>query len=307
MRKPDLFIVGAPKSGTTSLYEYLAGHPDVFMSPVKEPLYFCPDVGNPMRRAFRYPDDEARYLGLFKAGSAAARLGEASTRYLVSHDAPRLVAEFQPKPYVVAMLRDPVAMIYALHNERVSQGHEDITDFAAALVADDDRYAGRATRAGITGVSVGYRAEGRYAEQLDRWFTAVGRERVHVIVFDDFARNGAAEFERLLNFLEVDPTFRPASFTPRNESHRQRAWVRRIVDSAPADWAAHRALPAVVGEQGKAAITYRFRHSRLNRRPAPRPPLAPALRAQLQAEFRSDVERLGELLDRDFVTLWFGN
>ena len=80
-RKPDLFIIGAPKSGTTSLFAYLSGHPDVYMSPMKEPLYFAPDVlsgrsGHP----FTYPEDEAAYLALF----AEARRCQAPGR---SHDA----------------------------------------------------------------------------------------------------------------------------------------------------------------------------------------------------------------------------
>jgi hypothetical protein len=288
------------------VYEYLTGHPDVFMSPAKEPLYFCPDVGNPMRRAFRFPESEARYLALFDGARSEKRLGEASTRYLVSHEAPGLIRNFQPRPYIVAMLRNPVDMIYALHNERVSQGHEDIEDFSAALAADEDRYAGRATRAGIGGVSVGYRAEGRYGEQLDRWIAAVGRERIHVIAFDDFVSRPEAEFERLLRFLEVDPTFRPPTFVPRNRSHRQRALVRAVLDSPPGEWVTHTAIPAIVGEQRRAALAYRFRHSRLNRRAAPRPPLAPELHERLEHDLRPDVERLSAMLGRDFVTLWFG-
>jgi len=276
------------------------------MSPAKEPLYFCPDVGNPIRRRFHYPDDEARYLGLFSGARSQKRLGEASTRYLISHQAPILIRDFQPRPYIVAMLRNPVDMVYALHNERVSQGHEEIENFGAALAADEDRYAGRERRSGMQPLSGGYRAEVRYAEQLQRWFDVFGREHCRVIIFDDFVSDPAREFERLLHFLEVDPTYRPTTFDPRNASHRQRAWVRGIVDSGPGDWATHKALPALIGERRKAILAYRFRHSRLNRRQGPRPPLDQELRSQLEKEFRPDVQRLGEMFDRDLVSLWFG-
>src|SRR3954464_7011750 len=95
-RRPDFFIVGAPKSGTTSLYDWLDRHPQVYMSPVKEPFYFCPDVHGGLRRLYTYPKDEARYLELFADARPDQTCGEASTRYLVSQQAARRVAEFQP-------------------------------------------------------------------------------------------------------------------------------------------------------------------------------------------------------------------
>ena len=65
-RRPDTFIVGFPKCATTSLYEYLKGHPDIYMSPAKEPRYFAQArVGGPHLHDLVYPDDERRYLNLF--------------------------------------------------------------------------------------------------------------------------------------------------------------------------------------------------------------------------------------------------
>src|SRR4051812_16580249 len=85
--RPNLFIVGAPKAATTSLYDYLSGHPEVFMCPTKEPLYFCPDVrsGRNVNR-LEHPRDEARYLEMYADAGNAKRLGEATTRYLVSRE-----------------------------------------------------------------------------------------------------------------------------------------------------------------------------------------------------------------------------
>src|SRR5690349_24105388 len=82
-RRPDLFIVGAPKTGTTSMYEYLRGHPEVFMSPVKEPLYFAPDLAvESAGHDLRYGRDQERYLALFDEAITQKRLGEASVRYI---------------------------------------------------------------------------------------------------------------------------------------------------------------------------------------------------------------------------------
>ena len=304
MRKPDLFIVGAPKSGTTSLYDYLAGHPDVYMCPVKEPLYFCPDVRSGVGTRLEYPHDEAAYLALFDDAGTEKRLGEATTRYLVSHQAASLVHEFQRDAYAIAMLRNPVDMLYALHNERVSQGHEPIADFEEALAADDDRAHGRRLPPSANVLGGVYRESARYAEGLDRWFNALGRERVHVIVFEDFARDTQTEFRRVLEFLGIDPDYRPETFEARNSSHRQRLWVRRIVDSRPGNWITHDLLGRILGTNARSRLALRFRQSRLNRRPAPRSPLAPLLRERLARELRPEVEQLSSLLGRDLVGLW---
>ena len=79
MRKPDVFIVGAPKCGTTSMYHYLRQHPDVFMPPKKEPHSFASDLDAPY-----FVRAEQEYLALFEEGAWAKRVGEASTWYLYS-------------------------------------------------------------------------------------------------------------------------------------------------------------------------------------------------------------------------------
>jgi hypothetical protein len=304
-RKPNLFIVGAPKSGTTSLYDYLRGHPDIYMSPMKEPLYFCPDVrSGRSRRRLEYPRDAQKYMALFSDAKSEKRLGEATTRYLVSHDAAQLVAEFQADAYAIAMLRNPVDLVYSLHNERVSQGHERIVSFADAIAKDADREQGVGLPRGTNVLGGVYRESAMFSEPLQRWFDALGRERVHVVVFNDFASDPHAALRDILTFLDVDPEYQPASFASRNASHRQRTWVRRIVDSRAGNWVTHDAMSAVVGPNRRSSMALRFRQSRINRRSVRREPLDPALRQCLADEFRPDVKRLSEMLGRDLVSLW---
>jgi len=302
-----MFVVGAPKSGTTSLYEYLAGHPDVFMSPVKEPMYFAPDMRGGPRRRFEYRVDEAQYMSLFAGARDQKTIGEASTRYLASHAAPRLVREFEPQARIVIMLRNPVEMIHALHNERVSFGTEEITDFEEALAADADRAAGRRLRQGADPLWAVYRNKARFGEQVARWIDKFERERVHVIIFDDFADDTPGEYRKLLEFLDVDPSYQPASYAARRKSHRRRGGLlRAMVQSPAARWAVHRLLPAVFGRTRSARLVWRFRQSRLNLKAAPRQPIRPELRRQLEAEFAPDIAQLSSILERDLVQLWFG-
>ena len=306
-RRPDLFIVGAPKSGTTSMYEYLRGHPEVYMAAVKEPFYFAPDVVVGPRARLRHPDDEAQYLALFEAARGERRLGEASTNYLASHVAPSLIRDFQPDARIVAMLRNPVEMVYALHNERVSHGVEPLTDFAAALAADDDRRAGRRLPDGCTPLGAVYRDTAMYGAQLERWLGAFSPGQVHAIVFEEFAADPAAALRGMLRFLDVDDAFVPADFAVHNPSHRLRGGpLKRVVESRPARWTARTLLPRVMGQDTAARLTRRFRHSRLRRRPVSRLPLAAELRRGLEADFAADVALLGRQLGRDLADLWFG-
>jgi hypothetical protein len=306
-RKPDLFIIGAAKCGTTSLYEYLRGHPEIFMSRAKEPRYFAPDLAvGTSGHDLNHPHDEARYLALFDEARDEKRLGEASVRYIYSRQAPELIAEFQPRPYIIAMIRNPIDMMYSMHNQRVSEGHEDITDFEEALAAEEDRRAGRRIPAGSNSQLSIYRDRARFSEQLQRWFDKFGRERVHVIVFEDMIADAPGIFRRVLQFLEVDPDYQPETFTAYNKSHAPRSKLfRSITRSRVPQWIVWNFMPRVFGDRVTRGMVRAFRHSSLNRRPAPRPPLPPELRAQLQQEFADEVDRTGAMLGRDLAALWF--
>jgi sulfotransferase family protein len=307
-RMPDLFIVGAPKSGTTSLYEYLKGHPDVFMSVVKEPCYFARDLAKDDSGNFLvYGRDEKLFLDLFADAGDAKRLGEASTRYLYSKDAPTLIHDAQPDARIVAMLRNPVDMIHSLHAHKLAAATEDVADFEQALATEADRHAGRRIPAHSNPGLATYRDRARFGEQLPRWFEAFGRDRVHVIIFEDMIRDTEGEFRRLLEFLEIDPDYQPESFGAHNTAHGARSiFVRRLLNSRPPQWFVWTFLPRVIGDVRTRGLVRRFRHSWFHRRKIQKAPLSSELRRRLEEEFAPDVARLSEMLGRDLGELWFG-
>ena len=304
-RRPDLFIIGAPKAGTTSLHEYLTGHPQVYMCPTKEPAYFSPDVRSGPQAHLVYPADEARYLTLFAGAGNALRVGESTTHYLRSEGAPTLVRAFAADARIVVSLRDPIAMMHSLHDHRVDSGNENIADFAAALAADDDRRRGHRLPSANNAAGAVYRDVARYADHLQNWIRAFGRDRVHVIVFDDLKADVAGTFRTLLEFLEVDSTYRPPAFVVHNPRHRERRLLRAIVDSRPGRFASQRVLSALVGDRRRARLAQRFRQSKLARRQVSVEPIDPELRAALEAELTPDIDRLSALLGRDMAALWF--
>ncbi|MGZ8794273.1 MAG: sulfotransferase family protein [Gaiellaceae bacterium] len=307
-RVPNLFKNGAPKCGTTSLYEYLKGHPEIFMSVVKEPCYFAPDLARDDSGNFLvYERDAKLYSDLFKNAGSAKRLGEGSTRYLYSKEAPALIHDASPDARIIVMLRNPVAMIHSLHAHKLAAGTEDIEDFDEALLAEADRHAGRRLPRHSNPLLATYRDRARFGEQLPRWFDTFGRERVHVIIFEDMIREPAAEFRRLLEFLDVGPDYRPPSFAAYNTAHGARSMViRRILNGRIPQWLVWGLLPRVIGDTRTRGLVRRVRGNWLQRKPIVSAPLSAELRRRLESDFERDVARLSDVLGRDLGALWFG-
>ncbi|MFQ5518600.1 MAG: sulfotransferase, partial [Mariprofundus sp.] len=143
MLKPDFFIVGAPKCGTTAMYTYLQAHPDIFMSEVKEPYYFCSDLG------FHRFRNEQEYLKLFSVASPQQRIGEASTWYLYSSQAAAAIHAFNTDARIIVMLRNPVDMMYSLYSHFLYIGSEETDSFEAALAAEEERKHGNCIPEGV--------------------------------------------------------------------------------------------------------------------------------------------------------------
>jgi len=289
--RPDVFIVGAFKAGTTALYEYLRAHPQVFMSVPKEPMYFGADLTPRYTRM-----TEAEYLQLFAAAKPDQHAGEASPWYLYSNSAAQEIHDFNAGSMPIVMLRNPVDVMYAQHSQLVFNQREDLTDFADALAAEDDRRAGRRVpRDAIRPEALFYRHSVRFAEQLQRYFDVFGRDGVHVIVFDDFVADTPGVYRSTLEFIGVDPSFQ-VDLSVYNPNRTARSGVlSRIVFAPP------RPLRGAVGTLRRVPLAHRIRDALVsaNSRETKRPSMDPDLRSRLTAEFRPQVAELGELIGRD--------
>ena len=283
MRKPDFFIVGAPRCGTTSMFAYLRQHPEIFGSVHKEPQFFGSDL-TPLAGSVR---EEELYLSLFAGAEARRRAGEASVWYLLSQRAPHEIRAFSPAAKIIILLRDPVDMAYSLHTLYTRSGNEDLTDFAAALAAEPERRLGRRLPPGV------YFPEGlqysevvRHAAKVERYLEVFGRGQVHVVLLDDLVRDAAAVYRRTLEFLEVDADFQ-ADLDPARASQKVRMLsVRQL-----------RLVPAEVKRR------MQFKERENHDSASQRPPLDPLLAARLRQQLAADVARLGALLGRD-LSAW---
>lgn len=289
--RPDFFIVGAPKCGTTAMYEYLRQHPQIYMPFHKEPLFFGSDLGTRYGRM-----TEADYLELFASARPGQRIGEASAWYLYSQRAAAEINAFSPNAQIVVMLRNPVDVMYAQHSQLLFNQQEDIEDFAEALAAERDRKEGRRIPAGAVRVeNLFYRDMVRFSLQLKRYLDVFGRDRVHVIMYEDFRDRTAETYARLLAYLGVATDFRP-DFTVANANKSVRSRrLQRLVFHPPAQL--RRLIPAL----RRHPLVHRLRDAvlRMNSARLPRKPMDPQLQAVLRAELVSEVGALSALVGRD--------
>ena len=291
-RRPDFFIVGAPKCGTTAMNDYLRRHPHIFMPERKDTTFFGSDLH------FRQPriSNEAYQL-LFRGANGAKRVGETSVWYLYSKKAAEEIKAFSPDASIVVMLRNPVDMLYAQHSEFFYNLNEDIPSFEGALDAEEDRKRGERipTQAHLV-EGLFYRETAKYAEQLERYFDVFGREKVHIIIFDDFKRDTARIFCETLEFLDVDSSFRPEfPIINRNKTFRHLS-LQKFFISPPTLLTSF--LNTITPHPFQGRVFVRLMKM-INTRYINRPPLDPAVRRRLQAEFQPEVQRLAELLGRD--------
>lgn len=288
---PDFFIVGAFKCGTTAMYEYLRQHPQIFMPFHKEPLFFGDDLTRRYGRMTR-----EQYEALFRDAKPGQRTGEASAWYLYSRSAAREISEASPQARIIVMLRNPVDVMSAQHSQLLFNVEEDIVDFGEALEAEPARRRGERLPPGPLRVeNLYYRESVRFAEQLERYIQTFGRDRVHVIVFEDFRDRTAETYRGVLQFLGVDPAFAP-DFEVRNPNKRVRfPLLQRLVYQPPGP------LLRIVPWLRRFPLVHRAREAvlSLNSSAARRQPIDPDLRRRLLAEMAPEIERLGRLIDRD--------
>jgi hypothetical protein len=220
MTGPNFFLVGAAKAGTTSLFHYLNSHPQIFLSPIKEPNYFAKDIDpNCLRPDLRKNLDGAlkrfrksggriqlhiahiveweEYLGLFQQSGDCKAIGECSVSYLPSTVAAENIYSYNPNSRIIIMLRNPIWR--ALSQYRMDRKMGSIVcDFDTAIKED------LAVKNPTWGRNRNYVWNGMYAEQIRRFMERFPEDQIHILFFEDFKHNIDGEMCSILSFLGVD-------------------------------------------------------------------------------------------------------
>jgi hypothetical protein len=290
MKTPTFFIVGAPKCGTTALYTWLSAHGQVCMSCPKEPQFFAEDILAHQRNI----TDIDNYLRCFENGGDPKEVGEASTCYLASPSAAARIKVFSPQAKIILMLRNPVDVMYSLHSERRFSNMEQIRDFSAAV----DSLGGRTWTAGrFRGQPVirpSYREMVRFSEQVHRYISLFGRDRVHVILYDDLIDSADEVYRGTLVFLGLAEDRRD-KFAVMNSNKCARSSTLHRWARAPGTTVRKmaRVLPTPVRMFIAEAA------NRLNTVEKSRPPMNADLRKRLVKELEPEIQSLSVLLSRN--------
>jgi len=195
---PNLFIVGASKSATGTLFVHLSKVPGICMSTIKEPNYFSVKV-HPGDRE-QVIRDKKQYLSLFSIGKDDKIIGEASPEYLADSEAPNLIQQVSPNAKIIIILREPIERAYSAYFTFVRHGRIKNSFHDEVQLALENKKKGIKSNFGIL-------ESGLYSEQVKRYFDVFGSKQVKILIFDEFIKNQKKTFEEVLSFLGVDYSF----------------------------------------------------------------------------------------------------
>jgi hypothetical protein len=303
IKKPNFFIVGAPKSGTTSLYKYLKKHPDTFMPELKEPFYFCNDFQRESdnfhgKKKFFYFRTQNEYLKIFRGWKEEKVAGEASTIYLYSNVAAKRIFDFNFKAKIIIMIREPVDFLYSLHAHFYYTANEYIKDFNDALTKEVDRKKGKNIPKSVLFPSYLYYSDvARFSDQIQRYLKLFPRNHIKLIVFNDFTNDTKRIFKEVLEFLGIDPSFKP-DFKVYNPRKKPKSQLYNRLARKPG----YR-----FRKFAKNNILFYKIHQYLrgkNARQDKRQPIDSDLRKELMKLYKPEVKKLSKLLQRDLMKLW---
>jgi hypothetical protein len=309
MREPNFFIVGAPKAGTTSLYHYLDQHPDIYMSPIKEPCHFSLEVRpenfeasfrahavrmeEDVRKYLDGPMDEKRsggivsswddYLRLFSGATAQKAIGEASVNYLWSRTAAEGIASRIPQARIIMVLRSPADRAFSQYLHNLSDGHisQSFKDYVRASL----RHSGEGL-----GIHEPFLEMGFYADQVQRYFDRFPREQIGIWFYEETQFRPLEFLREVLEFLDVGRTFVPDTSRRYNEPRIAKAvksiqMIRRlgVMNSL------QRITPTPLKALVRSAVY----------KPSGSVTITPGDRALMLDFYRNDIRRLEAILNRD--------
>jgi sulfotransferase family protein len=301
MSLPDFFIIGAPKAGSTALHSALAHHPDLYLSPVKEPKFFLHD-GHPRSFGLRQRGpgdahsarewiwDADHYRGLFADARPGQLRGESTPFYLWSNDAHARLAATVPSAKLIAVVRDPVDRAYSNWTHLWCDGLEPEKDFRTACDLEPIRAeAGWAPFWRYLGL-------GRYGEQLQNLYTHYDPAQVHVLRYRQLVDEPAETLDRICQFLGV----RTGAVSAIGSSN-----VSTWVPDSPVNTVLRRTIRAGA-HLGQFAPPQVWRtverplRAALHRGHRNRPEPDPIVRMELVARFADDIALLSQLTGEDY-------
>jgi len=280
-RWPNFYIVGAPKAGTTSLYEYLKDIPGIYMSPVKEPNYFSSKT-IPEKMHQRKIRNTKKYLKLFDKVKDEKIVGEASPTYLYDPDAPNLIHNASKKAFILISLRDPVERIFSqyLMGVRLGRYKKLFHDQILAELKNEIEYTQPSLRL----------QERVYYENVKRYLDIFGEKQVKIIIFEEWIKKIKETLQEILGFLNVNFTITEFEKEPYNPFSMSRGGIASLVLR---NWKAKELAKKTLPLSSRLFIREKFLYKK-----EIKPIIEEEDRELLMRFYRQDVEKLQTLFKR---------
>jgi hypothetical protein len=310
-----VFIVGAPRCGTTTMARWLQAHPQILFPFVKEPHFFWQHDLRGLDREELRQRVQHDYLGHFFSRSSPEQTvgADCSVSYLYAPEQLKPALELWPNSRFVVGVRDPLTLLPSLHKRLIFTGDENIRRFEDAWAAVPDRAAGRRIPwSAIDPRWLRYDEAARYGTFVERLFAAVGEERCLVMVFDDLVADPGAQHRRLLDFVGLRQVPPPKLKAERQGKGVRYLFLQQLLKRPPRALHPYLASRRHQGrfdktagrqasktEPGSDSMSLRKRLLRWNRLPDEKRPLAIAVQHDIEGHYRSEIDKLGKLIGRD--------
>lgn len=292
--RPNLFIIGAQKSGTSALAGWLGQHREVCMSFPKEPGYlafgeagytFLDGYGREGLGSKYVVKNHADYLALFGGATPQQHvLGDASTWYLVTSGMARKLAEYNPDARIIVVLRNPVERAYSAWCHARRDNIEPCEDFAAAMALEKER--------GEPEHLLRYRRMGLYSEDLKSYQAEFHSNQMLVMFYDDMRTDPAAFWRKVCAFLKIDPKIEPLFERRYNRSGAPRS---QSLQGILRNHKLKKVLRAIIPH--RLGLRIKERLDNFNLRDFPE--MDEQVRAELQDYYREDIEELSRMTNRN--------
>ncbi|MEO8086044.1 MAG: sulfotransferase [Bacteroidota bacterium] len=293
MRRPDFLVVGAARSGTTTLHSYLRQHPEIFLPKIKEPCFFVFEgdgekyVKGKFAFATRNFED---YKLLFSRAELSQKIGEMSTPYLYKYE--KTISTFKKyfpdfaETKIVILLRNPVERAFSQYKWRVRDGRE-LLSFEEAVEAEAERMKGNYS------FDYFYVDRGYYFKQVKSYLENF--KHVKIILFEDFYERPDIELQALCNFIGIDDSFKFSRPEKQNESSvpKSKTLGRLVTSESRLKFILWYSIPDVMRKK------IRNLFSEMNERKGARLEMDTAIRGKLTQGYHEDILALEKLISRD--------
>ena len=296
MKYPNFFLIGAPKSGTTSMYNYLKEHPNVFMSDIKGPHFFASDLNDHER-----VEEEEDYLNLFinKSKNHFA-VGEASVLYLSSKKAIKNISKKIPNSKLIIILRNPLEVIQSWHAEMVwsrLETNEDLEDaWYKSINYSNKKH---------DNIKLDYQNIFKFGEQVFRVFKYFKKENLKIIYYETYLNSTKNTLSEINDFLNI-PNYEKDSFLKHNTYKKYKnKFLQDFITDPPL--IILKVLNYIKIKFGIKRVGLFKKILKYNTYHPIKPEISYHLKKSIIERYTEDVHNLSKILKKDFIALWFKN